>query len=186
MTAFLTIAMLLAPAMPAPAADTVAIQAIRVSASLKHDGDYSRQPVMATSLDVEGPGGEFIVESKNLSLTVPNMLHADYGARMTSSIYVRGLGSRMDQPAVGLYVDNVPILNKNNYDFDYFDVWSIDVLRGPQGTLYGRNTIGGVIDVHTLSPFDWQGVRLGAGYGNGNSWEGSLQNTSEVLKVIST
>ncbi len=172
MTAFLTIAMLLAPAMPAPAADTVAIQAIRVSASLKHDGDYSRQPVMATSLDVEGPGGEFIVESKNLSLTVPNMLHADYGARMTSSIYVRGLGSRMDQPAVGLYVDNVPILNKNNYDFDYFDVWSIDVLRGPQGTLYGRNTIGGVIDVHTLSPFDWQGVRLGAGYGNGNSWEG--------------
>jgi outer membrane receptor protein involved in Fe transport len=176
MTTLLTITMLMSQVAPAPAAvaDTVAIRPVTVSASLKLGGDYSRQPVMATSLESGQPASGFMVESKNLSLTVPNMLHADYGSRMTGSIYVRGLGSRMDQPAVGLYVDNVPILNKNNYDFDYFDLRRIDVLRGPQGTLYGRNTIGGVIDVHTLSPFDWQGVRLGAGYGNGNSWEGRV------------
>ena len=152
--------------------DSVAhnIPAVTVSASLKHSGDYRHSPVAATSLALDGPGGEFIVEPKDLSLTVPNLLHADYGSRMTSSIYMRGLGSRMDQPAVGLYVDNVPILNKNNYDFDYFDLRRIDVLRGPQGTLYGRNTIGGVIDVHTLSPFDGQGTHIGVGYGNGNSW----------------
>jgi outer membrane receptor protein involved in Fe transport len=183
MTTLLTIALLMPPAVPAPGAvdsvvirpDTIVVQPVTVLVSLKHGGDYSRQPVMATSLDVGGPGspsGGPVVESKNLSLTVPNMLHADYGSRMTGSIYVRGLGSRMEHPAMGLYVDNVPVLNKNNYDFDYFDLRRIDVLRGPQGTLYGRNTIGGVIDVHTLSPFDWQGVRLTAGYGNGNSWEG--------------
>jgi outer membrane receptor protein involved in Fe transport len=169
---FAAISILLPAAAPAaPAADTVAIDIapVTVSVSLKSGGDYDRQPVMATSLVMAGQVGDRIVESKNLSLTVPNMLHADYGARMTGSIYVRGLGSRMDQPAVGLYLDGVPILNKNNYDFDYFDVRRIDVLRGPQGTLYGRNTIGGVIDVQTLSPFDRQGVRLGAGYGNGNS-----------------
>jgi outer membrane receptor protein involved in Fe transport len=172
MTALLAIALLIQPAVPAPAVDTVAIEQVTVSVSLKQGGSYSRQPVMATSLDSGVAGGEFITESKNLSLTVPNMLHADYGARMTSSIYVRGLGSRMDQPAVGLYVDNVPILNKNNYDFDYFDLRSIDVLRGPQGTLYGRNTIGGVVDIHTLSPLDYQGIRLAAGYSGGNTWEG--------------
>jgi outer membrane receptor protein involved in Fe transport len=141
-----------------------------VSASLKHDGDPRRGAVAATTLPMIELESRMVVEPKNLSLAVPNMLHADYGSRMTSSIYVRGLGSRMEHPAMGLYVDGVPILNNNNYDFDYFDVRRIDVLRGPQGTLYGRNTIGGVIDVQTLSPFDYQGARLGAGYGNGNSW----------------
>ncbi len=173
MTPLFAIAMLLPSAVPALSADTipVTIRPVTVSASLKHGGDYSRQPVMATSLDMDEQGNILVVESKNLSLNVPNMLHADYGARMTGSIYVRGLGSRMDQPAVGLYVDGVPILNKNNYDFDYFDIRLIDVLRGPQGTLYGRNTIGGVIDVQTLSPFDRQGARLGVGYGNAGSWQ---------------
>jgi outer membrane receptor protein involved in Fe transport len=152
--------------------DTVAlnIQTVTVSAPLKRDGDYRRLPVAASTLGSKELNGDFIVEPKNLSLTVPNMMHADYGARMTGSIYMRGLGSRMDQPAVGLYVDGVPVMNKNNYDFDYFDLARIDVLRGPQGTLYGRNTVGGVVDVQTLSPMDYQGVRVGAGYGNGNSW----------------
>jgi outer membrane receptor protein involved in Fe transport len=171
MNPLLAIALLSAHAVPSPLEDsvTVAIRPVAISVSLKSGGDYDRQPVAATSLEMDKSVNALIVEPKNLSLTVPNMLHADYGARMTGSIYVRGMGSRMDQPAVGLYVDGVPILNKNNYDFDYFDVQRIDVLRGPQGTLYGRNTIGGVIDVQTLSPFDFQGVRLGLGYGNGNS-----------------
>ncbi len=170
MTLFLATTLLLSQG--APSTDTLVydIQPVTVSVSLKQSDNYRQQPVTATSLAIDEPGSESIVEAKDLSLRVPNLLHADYGSRMTSSIYIRGLGSRMDQPAVGLYVDNIPILNKNNYDFDYFDLRRIDVLRGPQGTLYGRNTIGGVIDVHTLSPFDYQGVRLGAGYGNGNSW----------------
>lgn len=151
---------------PTPDSAAVRLQPVTVAVSLKHGGDYDRQPVMATSLDIKGTGNEEITESKALSATVPNMLHADYGARMTSSIYVRGLGSRMDNPAVGLYVDGVPVMNKNNYDFDYFDLSRIDVLRGPQGTLYGRNTIGGVIDIQTISPLDYQGVRLGLGFGN--------------------
>ncbi len=173
MISLLAIAALLPSVAPVSDADTVAIaiQPVTVSVSLKASGDYLNEPVMATSLVMDEMAAGRIVESKNLSLTVPNMLHADYGSRMTSSIYMRGLGSRMDHPAVGLYLDGVPILNKNNYDFDYFDVRRIDVLRGPQGTLYGRNTIGGVIDVQTLSPLDWQGVRASVGYGNGNSWE---------------
>jgi outer membrane receptor protein involved in Fe transport len=147
------------------------IAPVPIFAPVKQEGNYREQPVAATTLVMEQLEGPMIVEPKNLSLVVPNLLHADYGSRMTGSIYLRGLGSRMDQPAVGLYVDNVPVLNKNNYDFDYFDLRRIDVLRGPQGTLYGRNTIGGVIDVQTLSPFDWQGVRIGAGYGNGNTMQ---------------
>ena len=59
----------------------------------------------------------------------PNFYMPDYGSRMTSSVYVRGLGARMDQPVVGLNIDNVPVLNKDAYDFDVFDIERIEVLR---------------------------------------------------------
>ena len=93
-----------------------------------------------------------------------------YGSRMTSSIYVRGLGARIDQPVMGLNIDNVPVLNKDNYDMELADAERIEVLRGPQSTLYGRNTMGGVINVYTLSPLAYEGVRLSAEYGSGDSY----------------
>ena len=61
---------------------------------------------------------------------------------------------------MGLYVDNVPYIDKSAFDFNYADIERIDVLRGPQGTLYGRNTMGGLIKVHTKSPFSYQGTDL--------------------------
>ena len=145
------------------------LSSVTVFATLKQNL-HAEQPLSATSISGLEMGNRQIISPKDLSLTIPNYLHADYGSKMTSSIYIRGIGSRMEQPALGLYVDNIPILNKNNYDFDFFDIQHINVLRGPQGTLYGRNTIGGIIDVHTLSPLNYQGTRLNVGAGNGNTW----------------
>ncbi len=105
----------------------------------------------------------------SLGEIAPNFYMPDYGSRMTSSIYVRGLGARIDQPVVGLTVDNVPFLNKDAYDFDIADIASIEILRGAQAVLNGRNTMGGQINIRTLSPLDTRGVRLSAGYGNGNT-----------------
>ena len=147
------------------------IAPVTVSASIKHNGLYAEEPLSVSAFTGARLERERVVELKDLSLSVPNFIQADYGSKMTGSLYIRGIGARMEQPAVGLYVDNIPILNKNNYDTDLYDLRRIDVLRGPQGTLYGRNTIGGVIDIHTLSPFDYQGTRLYAGYGNGNTSE---------------
>ena len=84
---------------------------------------------------------------------------------MTSTIYVRGMGARIDQPVVGFNVDNVPFLNKDGYDFDIEDIDRIEVLRGPQSTLYGRNTMGGLVNVYTLSPMKYQGLRSMLEYG---------------------
>lgn len=147
------------------------LPAVTISAPLKHNGVFSAEPVSVAAFPEFVLGAARVSEPKDLSLIAPNFIQADYGSKMTSSIYIRGIGARMENPAVGLYVDNIPILNKNSYDIDYFDVRQIYVLRGPQGTLYGRNTIGGVIDVHTLSPFSHQGTRVRAGYGNGNTSE---------------
>ncbi len=113
------------------------------------------------------------VALKGISDVVPNFYMPDYGSRITSTIYVRGIGARMDQPSVGLNVDNVPFLNKNAYDFDLADIASVEMLRGPQSTLYGRNTIGGLINITTLSPMRWQGWRVMAQGATGNEWKAS-------------
>lgn len=114
-----------------------------------------------------------IESPKDVALIAPNFYMPEYGSRMTSSIYVRGLGARIDQPVVGLSVDNIPYLNKDNYDFDIADIESIEVLRGAQSVLNGRNTMGGQINIRTLSPLTTQGLRVSAGYSTGNTAEAS-------------
>ena len=117
-----------------------------------------------------------ILTAREASALVPNLHIPDYGSRITSTIYVRGMGARIDQPVMGMVVDNVPIINKDSYDFDIADIERIQVLRGPQSTLYGRNTMGGVISISTLSPLSYQGCRLLAEYGNENSVKASLSH----------
>ncbi|MCH5221722.1 MAG: TonB-dependent receptor [Muribaculaceae bacterium] len=112
--------------------------------------------------------------AKGVSLVAPNFYMPEYGSRMTSSIYVRGLGARMDQPVVGLNVDNIPYLNKDNYDFDISDIESIEVLKGAQSLLNGRNTMGGQINVRTLSPLTTTGLRAMVEYGSANTANASL------------
>lgn len=135
--------------------------------AIKQKSDLSLQPLAVTVIG-EGQVKEWSINSvKGISEISPNFFMPDYGSRITSSIYVRGIGSRMDNSAVGLTVDNVPFLNKNGYDFMVPNIERIEVLRGPQSTLYGRNTMGGQINVYTLKPMDYQGSRVEGTIGNG-------------------
>lgn len=154
--------------------DTVSmLQEVNVLA-IKQEDRLRSEAVASTTLgqlELEEVGA---VSMKGISDMVPNFYIPDYGSRITSSIYVRGIGARMDQPAVGLSVDNVPFLNKNAYDFDLADIASVEMLRGPQSTLFGRNTMGGLINITTLSPLRWQGWRIAAQGGMGNDWRTNL------------
>ncbi|MBQ1664541.1 MAG: TonB-dependent receptor plug domain-containing protein, partial [Bacteroidaceae bacterium] len=91
---------------------------------------------------------------KTASQFVPNLFIPDYGSRLTSAIYIRGIGSRVNTPAVGLYVDDVAFKEKSAFDIAFNDVSRIEVLRGPQSTLYGSNTMGGLIQVYSHSPLE--------------------------------
>lgn len=137
----------------------VALGEVRIT-SIKQSASLLRQPVTVTNINRQQIERYNIAGMKGVSEIAPNFYMPDYGSKMTSSIYVRGIGARIDQPAVGLNIDNIPYLNKNSFDFDMFDIERIEVLRGPQSTLYGRNTIAGLINVYTLSPMSWQGVRI--------------------------
>ena len=128
--------------------------------SIKQNSDLSLLPDASTTLTLQQAERWRVNTLKAMSEIAPNFYIPDYGSRMTSSIYVRGLGSRMDQPVVGLNIDNVPILNKDNYDTDLFDIERVEVIRGPQSTLYGRNTMGGQVNIYTVRPMLYQGSRV--------------------------
>ncbi len=142
--------------------------------AIKQNSRLWNDAVSSTTISTKALDELNTVALKGISDVVPNFFMPDYGSRITSSIYVRGIGARMDQPAVGLSIDNVPFLNKNTYDFDLADIASVEMLRGPQSTLFGRNTMGGLISITTLSPMRWQGWRIMAQGGKGNDYKASV------------
>lgn len=139
------------------------IEQVEITASIKGN-DKRSTPISTTSLSMLKLEERGVTSIKELTAIAPNFYQPDYGSSITSSIYVRGFGSRIDQPVLGITLDNVPLMNKNTFDFDFFDIRKIELLRGPQGTLYGRNTSGGVMNITTLSPMVWQGLRAMAEY----------------------
>ena len=140
------------------AIDTVTLADVSVTAIKQGAAtDLTTASTVLNKSEVERNG---IVTVRGVSDLVPNFFLPDYGSRMTSTIYVRGLGARIDQPSMGLNIDNVPVMCKENYDFDIADISRVEMLRGPQSTLYGRNTMGGLMNVYTLSPMQWQGTRI--------------------------
>ena len=123
---------------------------------------------------------------KDIGDVVPNLYTPAYGSRMTSSIYMRGLGSRIDQAVVGLSIDGVPILNKDAYDFDIPDISRVEVLRGAQSVLNGRNAMAGQINIHTLAPLSVNGWRASLQYGNHNNTRVSLAGYFTLSETLGT
>ncbi len=126
-----------------------------------------RQPVSSTIIGAEEISRLGVRDLRDLSLYVPAFSMPSYGSRYTSSMYVRGIGSRVNSPAVGIYVDNIPVLNKSMFNTHSYELERVDVMRGAQGTLYGQNTEGGLIRMYTRQPLRYQGtdVRLSGGTG---------------------
>ncbi len=156
---------------PAAEIDTlkvVSLSGVEVVSTPKETGTIRQQPSAVSSIGLEQLSDNQVTSLKGVSTVVPNFFIPDYGSRLTSALYIRGIGSRINTPAVGLYVDNVPYVDKSAFDFNFLDIERIDVLRGPQGTLYGRNAMGGIIKVYTKNPFRYQGTDVSLGYATGN------------------
>lgn len=144
-----------------------------VSVTAIKGGDHPNADEAVTYLGNSTIEAFNIVNLKQAAALAPNFYMPAYGSRMTSSVYVRGLGTRIDQPAVGLNIDNIPIINKDNFDFDLPDIERVEILRGPQNILYGRNTMGGLINIYTLSPLSFEGVRIRVTGGNHGTYRAS-------------
>ena len=142
----------------------VNLNSVEIVSTPKEIGTMRQQPASVTLIDQKDMERQHITSIKGVTAVAPNFFMPDYGSRLTSAIYIRGIGSRINTPAVGLYVDNIPYVDKSAFDFNFFDIERIDVMRGPQSTLYGRNTMGGLIKVYTKNPMSYQGTDLRLGY----------------------
>lgn len=114
-----------------------------------------------------------IDDLSSLSTYIPSFTIPAYGSRLTSSVYVRGIGSRTGSPAVGVYYDGMPLLCKSAINTRFYQTDRVDVLRGPQGTLYGMNAEGGIVRIFSKNPLHYQGtdVRLSGSTEPGGSVE---------------
>lgn len=127
-------------------------------------------PIAVTAFTAEQLAQRQIFDTYDLVRNIPNLTgNANVGVGTSSSLYIRGLGNgesiaTFDLP-VGTYVDDVYISRQNHNNFSLFDVDRIEVLRGPQGTLFGRNTTGGAINITMKKPSVKGGGYFEAGAG---------------------
>ena len=140
----------------------------------------NRDPLSISTLDNRFLKENEISGAKDLSSLLPNFYMPDYGSKQNSPVYIRGVGAKKDAPSVGFYVDGIPHFETSAFDIDLSDISSVEVLRGPQGTLYGRNSIGGIINVYTRSPLDYQGTHFRLGYGSYNDIRLAASNYTKV------
>ena len=131
-------------------------------------------------LDAEQLDSAGITNINEASFRIPNLFISAFSARRTSFPFIRGLGSGLGEPAVTTYIDGVPQLTANTSNLEFLDIERIEVLRGPQGTLYGRNTLGGLIQIVTQKPQDhWQG-RIQTDFGDYGHWRQQLSGSGPL------
>ncbi|MBK5722395.1 TonB-dependent receptor [Dysgonomonas sp. Marseille-P4677] len=152
--------------------------------SFKQNNNLYVQPVAASLITSKEINDFNIVNIKEITSLAPNLYIPDYGSKMTSPAYIRGIGSHRNAPSVGLYVDGVPYFDRSSFDVNINDIDRIEILRGPQGTIYGRNTMGGIINIFTKSPFKYKGTNLNLTAGNYNNYQAGLSHYGNVHNKV--
>lgn len=123
------------------------LQEVTVTAQ-KQPEDLQKVPFSVSALDAEQIDRQNIWNVRELRSVIPNLYFANPGDNR-NVISLRGITTTSYEPAVATYVDGVNQFGLDTYFFNLNDIESIEVLRGPQGTLYGRNAMGGVINIKT-------------------------------------
>jgi iron complex outermembrane receptor protein len=156
-------------AQEAPAADEADSGEIIVTARRRNES-LQDTPVALTAINAAMIEGKAAVNIGDLTGAAPNLLITNQNSgAAAANLSIRGLTyadiEKSQEPTVGVVVDGVFIGTSTGQFFDFFDIEQIEVLRGPQGTLFGRNTIGGVINIRRSRPTGEFGGKIEASYG---------------------
>jgi iron complex outermembrane receptor protein len=150
---------------PARAAE---LEEIIVTAQ-RREANIQQVPIAISAFGSEALQNMNAVSMREIAWSTPNLVY-EKGVTLNSATIIRGIvpisGSAGSDPTVGYYVDEVYQGGGVSSSLDLYDVERIEVLRGPQGTLFGRNTIGGVINITTKRPPGEFGGYVDAEYGN--------------------
>jgi iron complex outermembrane receptor protein len=177
-----------APKPPAPQATTAADNGGQDSATApivitarRTEERLQRVPASVSAFNERALDRIQATDTTGLQGAVPNLnIVQGRGSSNATNIYIRGIGQpdalQTFDPAVGVYVDDVYLSRIRGNQLDLLDVDRIEVLRGPQGTLYGKNTIGGAIKFVSRRPGDTLRANASLGVGSYDQFElkGSL------------
>ena len=141
-------------------------------------------PVSLTWINGKAIGLYRIQSVTDLTSRVPSLFIPDYGSKRSAAIYLRGSGARSTGQTIGLYLDGVPVLNKSGFNLDLPGISGIEVLRGPQGTLYGRNAMSGIINYYTRSAFDQAGGEAKLSVGTHGYLRASVEQALRLSETL--
>jgi iron complex outermembrane receptor protein len=151
------------------------MEEITVTARKREEG-LQDAPLSVSAFTAEDLEYRGVTNISEIAAFTPNLVFQNNpsfgGASNAAAIYIRGIGQKeflpTTEPGVGLYVDGVYIARSVGAILDLIDIERVEVLRGPQGTLFGRNTIGGAINITTKKPEEEFAGELELDYGSEN------------------
>ncbi len=158
----------------------------------KRDESLHDVPVAVDAFSAAEIQSAGIVRPQDFIALTPNMTMVQTQNQGTSFITVRGISqARNSEPSVAVLIDGVALANPSQFNQELFDIEHIEVLKGPQGALYGRNAIGGAIIIRTLDPGDELAGKVTLGYDSGPGYKvranvGGPVNSSKTLKFMAS
>ncbi|HTO40824.1 MAG TPA: TonB-dependent receptor, partial [Rhizomicrobium sp.] len=145
------------------------VETVTVTSSKLGGGDVQSIPIAITALSQEQLTSQQIAGGPDLIKSVPNMTFTKTNFS-GYSIQIRGIGTQAisvtTDPAVAVAFNDVPFIRNHFFEQEFFDVASVEILRGPQGTLYGRNATAGVVNLTSAKPTDQFEAMASADFGN--------------------
>jgi len=152
----------------APVRAAASVETVVVTSS-KIKGDIQTVPIAITALSQEQLTSRQIAGGPDLVKEVPNLTFTK--TNFTGySISIRGIGTQAisvsTDPAVAVALNDIPFIRNHFFEQEFYDVNQVEVVRGPQGTLYGRNATAGVVNVISAKPTDQFEAMLSADWGN--------------------
>ncbi|MBX3705744.1 MAG: TonB-dependent receptor [Pseudomonadales bacterium] len=159
-----------APTVQAQPGETAVIEEIVVTARRREEGVQS-VPIPVTAVSGDQLRERGALQIRDIERLTPNLDFQVAGSsRSSAQVFLRGIGqtnwSPPQDPKVGVYVDGVYLGRPQGSVFDLLDVERVEVLRGPQGTLFGRNTTAGLVHVINKRPHDAFEASVEGGIGN--------------------
>ncbi|MDQ3170639.1 MAG: TonB-dependent receptor [Acidobacteriota bacterium] len=145
---------------PQPVAQ-ITMPSVTVTAQ-KEPADAQSLPLSVTPITWDMLASSGITSISDAGVYSPNTYFSDLSARKISNARFRGIGSSPANPGVTTYIDGVPQLNTNTSNIEFLDIEQVEFVRGPQSGLFGRNTLGGLINVNSVRPslHDWHGAAV--------------------------
>ncbi len=114
--------------------------------------DITNVPASVTAVPSKTITDSGLMNITDAVIFAPNSVFTEFSARKVSNARFRGIGSSPANPGITTYIDGVPQLNANSSNIELLAVDQIEFVRGPQSPLFGRNTIGGIVNVTSARP----------------------------------